>query len=449
MNHTQQNAMPNLNEKYDAIIVGTGPGGASVARGLSKAGKRVLILEKAVNRPLTGTLKQAFPEFLKPGVGTTKVNGVYVVRGVAYGGSSLYYHGTAEKPPFEMFDKHGIDLRPIVDEIYKEIPIGPLPDHLIGPGASRIMESAQEIGLPWQKMEKFIDPEACKQGGWLPYFLAPNYKSKWNGRLWVEEAISNGAELLTEADVRHVEISDKVATGVKVVYGNKSISVKSDLVVLAAGGIASPVILQKSGIDAGNEWFHDPLINVTAELPGLNSVNEFAMCAGVVFKDEGVVMTDIRGPKSLFQMNAMLSGKFNKLLSYNRTVQIMVKIRDDLTGSISADGKLEKPLTKDDRDKLAWGVDKANKIFKNAGAESIRKPAIAAAHPGGSAGIGKVVDSNLKTSVDGLYVCDCSVIPDEWGLPPTMTIIALGKYLVNHLTEEKSTNEQVPEFTSA
>ena len=47
--------------------------------------------------------------------------------------------------------------------------------------------------------------------------------------------------------------------------------------------------------------------------------------------------------------------------------------------------------------------------------------------------IGEVVDSNLKTKFDNLYVCDCSVIPEAWGLPPTLTILGLGKRLAKHL----------------
>ena len=50
--------------------------------------------------------------------------------------------------------------------------------------------------------------------------------------------------------------------------------------------------------------------------------------------------------------------------------------------------------------------------------------------------IGDVVDSNLKTQHDNLYVCDCSVIPEAWGLPPTLTILGLGKRLSKHLLRE-------------
>jgi choline dehydrogenase-like flavoprotein len=36
-----------------------------------------------------------------------------------------------------------------------------------------------------------------------------------------------------------------------------------------------------------------------------------------------------------------------------------------------------------------------------------------------------------------LYVCDCSVIPEAWGLPPVLTLVGLGKRLARHLVAEQ------------
>jgi len=55
------------------------------------------------------------------------------------------------------------------------------------------------------------------------------------------------------------------------------------------------------------------------------------------------------------------------------------------------------------------------------------------AHPGGTAAIGRVVDADLETEVDNLFVCDASVFPETPGLPPIVTIIALAKRLAKKL----------------
>jgi choline dehydrogenase-like flavoprotein len=75
-----------------------------------------------------------------------------------------------------------------------------------------------------------------------------------------------------------------------------------------------------------------------------------------------------------------------------------------------------------------------------------------AAHPGGTVKIGEHVDTNLKTKFDNLYVCDCSVMPQEWGLPPTTSLIALGKRLAKHLlsaeTVTEMSNDKVPTLST-
>ncbi len=47
--------------------------------------------------------------------------------------------------------------------------------------------------------------------------------------------------------------------------------------------------------------------------------------------------------------------------------------------------------------------------------------------------LGEFLDSNLKVkNHENLYVCDCSAIPEPWGLPPGLTLVCLGKRLAAH-----------------
>jgi choline dehydrogenase-like flavoprotein len=80
------------------------------------------------------------------------------------------------------------------------------------------------------------------------------------------------------------------------------------------------------------------------------------------------------------------------------------------------------------------------------GATDVYRSWYLAAHPGGTAKIGEIVDANLKTEIDKLYVCDYSVVPEEWGLPPSLTLLALGKRLARHLMNpaDTTTGLQVP-----
>jgi choline dehydrogenase-like flavoprotein len=55
--------------------------------------------------------------------------------------------------------------------------------------------------------------------------------------------------------------------------------------------------------------------------------------------------------------------------------------------------------------------------------------------------IGQIVNSNIKTEFDNLYVCDCSIIPEAWGLPPSSTIIGLGKRLAKYLLSKEDISD--------
>jgi choline dehydrogenase-like flavoprotein len=77
----------------------------------------------------------------------------------------------------------------------------------------------------------------------------------------------------------------------------------------------------------------------------------------------------------------------------------------------------------------------AQRILKRGGADpdSIFSTPVRAAHPGGTARIGEIVNTELETEIKNLYVCDTSIIPEPWGLPPVWTIIAFGKRLAHRL----------------
>jgi choline dehydrogenase-like flavoprotein len=110
----------------------------------------------------------------------------------------------------------------------------------------------------------------------------------------------------------------------------------------------------------------------------------------------------------------------------------MVKIRDEVGGGVGPRW-VSKPLQEPDRRKFEQGIGMARAILEQAGARHIFKSWHFAAHPGGSLAVGESVDSKLETRTPGLYVCDASVIPGPWGLPPTLTLLCLGKRLGTHL----------------
>ena len=247
----------------DFIIVGSGPGGATVAKELAKRKKKVLILEWGDNDPLTGSFWQGARTLLFPGrsmLFTRQMLGL--VRGITTGESTIHYYATSFPVPFEMLKSYGIDIGDEVKELREELPVAPLKDEMVGPMSKKLMDSAQDLGYSWKKLDKFM-----YQDKWRPEYKFGHYGDphavKWSARMYVEEAVENGAELLNRAKVNRVLFEGKKAVGVEFKKRNMTHKAFAPKVVISAGGIGTPIILRASGIKrAGYNFFFDPLIGV-------------------------------------------------------------------------------------------------------------------------------------------------------------------------------------------
>lgn len=428
---------------YDLIVVGTGPGGATVARDMARRGSKVLMLEWGAGGPVRGTVAQALTELMVPGRSLLFTpQGLGLVRGITTGGSSLFYYACAWPVPLALFRRHGVDLSVDAAAARAELPIAPLADAMMTPMARRIMAGARDIGLDWAKLDKNMFQERWRPEHRFGYYGDVN-GVKWSARLFVDEAVAHGAVLLNGARVTRVLSERGVATGVEFVKDGRRRVASAERIVLAAGGIGSPVILRASGLpEAGHDFFFDPLITVCGTMKDMRlQDNEIPMSAGVHLEDDGIVLTDLPFPPLMHTLFTSQVGRLHRLFAYRSTARIMVKWKDALGGRLTDRGGVRKMLTAADKRIAQHGFGTARRVLKAAGATDIYRTGYLAAHPGGTAKIGHLVDADLKSPIDRLYVCDCSVIPEAWGLPPSLTLVALGKRLARCLAAEQSTGE--------
>ena len=421
----------------DVVVVGSGPGGATVARDMTLKGKKVVIVEWGNDNKPTGSYIAA-SKYMGGLSGYGKgmmltPEWVMMIRCITLGGTSLMYCGTAYDPPYESFKKYGVDLSPEeTEKIKTELKVQPYPDRFIGPGAKALMKSAQDLGYDWQKLNKFVDPSKGKPSV-KAMFFGDKSGAKWQSRDWVFDAVKNGAQLMTGTFCDEVIVEKKQATGIRAIGpGGQVMEISAKKVVIAASGVGSPMILQKSGIyGAGKNFFFDPFVMTYGYLD--QHLPEDSVMVGGVHLDEGLVITDMATPWGMYAYYAAAGFKPFKMFKRRGMVALMAKARDEMYGSISITGKVTKPLTLADKHLLNTGAGISRKILLNAGATDIWYGPFAAAHPGGTCRIGEIVNSDLETEIKDLFVVDASVIPEPWGLPPVLTIICLARRLTRHL----------------
>ncbi len=429
-----------MNREYDVIVVGSGAGGATVACEMTRAGKRVLLLERGGRTRIMGsTLTVAFS---LERFGLTRSNEKNtVVFGNNYGGLSLLSAGCAIPPPKTIFEPIGIDLRAETEAARKEMWIQLLPDELMGAINLRLLEAANDAGFHWKPVENFIDATKCRPDCGACMLGCPT-GAKWNARVYADEAVANGADLLLHTTVSSVLVENNKAIGVEGRRMGRKEIYHAKAVVLSAG-TGNVHILRKAGIqEAGNGFCCDWLQFVGGIIPGMRTGRSNPMTVGTMehYESDGIAILPVFPNWAQFAVMLGFMGwkALGNLAHFRRYTGLMVKIRDDREGAIHSAASFSKPLTSGDVKKLDKGTAIIRKILKKAGADMERilvlKPT--GAHPSVTCGIGRVVDTDLQTAVENLYCCDSSVFPAALGTPTVWTLVALGKRLGKHLSRK-------------
>ena len=424
----------------DIVVVGSGPGGATMARELSKAGKKVVLCEAGEDYSNFGKFYSA-GKMLEKGGMTFSKEGLLLNIGKTVGGQSMVFAGTATKPPVWLKDKYGIDLEEEIEELYQEVKIQPLPDSLVGPGARLLMDSARDLGLDWQVMDKFIRPEKCEPncGGCA---LGCTTGAKWTAREYVEEAKQDGAKLLCNTTVEKVITEGGKAVGVTAKGPGGDIVIKAEKVVVSAGGSKSPVILQKSGLtEVGHGLMVDPVLFVWGLAPKQGNMRDVPLTAGSHLVDDGIMLADMSFPRMLTVATLGYSGikgmaYIRKAMQHNeKLLGVMVKVKDEFHGQVYTDGSISKHLDEKALQRLEQGKKIAKEILMKAGVKSkhVFVSKELGGHPGGTVALGKHLDDYCQTEITNCYCVDNSIIPEPWGQPPTVTIVSMAKRLAKHL----------------
>lgn len=400
-------------DKYDYIIIGSGASGAAVAEKIS-GDYKVLILEKGDYHPLNEAHKGYFrasscKDFEEHGK-------IEILSGNGVGGTTLLAIGNGVRTQEKELKKLGIDIEKQLDEVERDFGVSTIPENMLGGRTNLFIEKSKELGYEPKIMPKMIDFKKCKKCGKCN--MGCQFQAKKTSLYYIEKAISKGSELKTNFEALKIKKSNKYFKVQGMEKGNL-INIPAKNVILSAGALDTPKVLNNSGIMTPKKLFVDIFVTIGGK-SNQSFKDEINMAAYIPFND--------------FLISPYYSERIIKMLSERKIeskrdniIGLMIKIKDDSFGYVDKNF-IEKYCTGKDVQKISNGVAIASRILKRSGVDTIVSTEASGAHPGGTAPIGITVDNQFKTKM-GFYVCDASMLPESPGAPPILSLMALGKKL--------------------
>ncbi|HWL42944.1 MAG TPA: GMC family oxidoreductase [Ilumatobacter sp.] len=263
---------------FDVAVVGSGPGGAVTAWRLAEAGRSVVVLEEGPDTRTEGrpqfTMSQLEHWYrsggLQAAIGTPAVA---FAEGRCVGGGSEVNSGLYHRLPGEVAERWRAEFR--VDGFHPDA----LDHHAEAVEAAVTIGTAGEVSPASQRLA-----DGAGAQGWAapatPRFMAASdagVERQTMSRTLLPRAAAAGAEV--RAGQRVARLRRRGGVWELVVDG--AAPVRAHRVVVAAGAIQTPALLQRSGIrrHVGGSLAMHPMAKITAIFP--DAVNHAGMGVGV------------------------------------------------------------------------------------------------------------------------------------------------------------------------
>ncbi len=422
------------------VVVGSGAGGAAAARELSGSFEVAILEEGGSFRPLSLSMRvmeglkatgllldERMTSFLFPPMRIRRGSkGLSIVNGRCVGGSTTISAGNALRMDADLREI-GVDLEREFERLSREVPASTDHQQRWRSDTRELFGVCRGMGLAPRPLPKLIDFTKCRRCGRC--ILGCPSGAKWDARSFVGQAVEKGARLLTGFRAESISMEGKRAAGVWATGRAGRKFFPADIVVLAAGGLGSPVILQSSGIPCEERLFVDPVLCVAGRREGTGPTGEISM-PFVVQQDSYILSPYFDYLSFLYNRAWRLPG--SSVLSF------MIKLADSSDGSCGPRG-IAKALTTRDRETLSKAVEVCRKVLRGVGVkeDTLVLGTVNAGHPGGMLPLTPADAGSLHPSrlADNLYVADASLLPRALGNPPILTVMALAMAVAAKIKE--------------
>ena len=464
----------------DAVVIGSGAGGAFAARALARAGLDTVIVEEGerwtVERIRGSHPLDRFAGIYRDG-GTTMALGnppIALPLGRAVGGTTVINSGTCFRPPAAVatswHKEHGFSLAdlellgPRIADVEATIGVAPARMEVLGRNGELALEGA--AALDWQSAPLRRNAPGCR-GACQCAIGCPNNAKGGVHLNALPQACEAGARIVAGLRVQRVLSEAGRAFGVLAHRPDGSeVRISAPLVIVAAGAIPTPPLLRRSGLGRhprlGRNLSIHPATGITAGFE-----QEVVPWSGVMqsvgieelHESEGVLIEATGSPPGMGAISAPgygthLLGRLDRAAD---RAMIGAMIADEPSGRVfgSRGPIVSYRLAKADERRLSVAIKAMARVMLAAGANDVelgggapavrseaeleaamqrldvRRLRLAGFHPSGTAAAGSdparhpVDPEGRLRGIDGVWVADGSILPSCPGVNPQVSIMAM------------------------
>lgn len=467
----------------DAVVIGSGAGGAMAARSLARAGLAVVVLEEGNHHSTESfsgrTPLDRFAELYRDGGATFALGRppLLLPTGRAVGGTTLVNSGTCYRTPDHVLSRWGKDFGwaladafgAHLDEAERTLRVATQPLDVLGNNGRIALTAARALG--WTAAPLRRNAPGCK--GSCQCVVGCPTGAKQSMQLSVlPDACAAGARIVTGARVETILVDpDRPggprAAGVRVCRDGGHFEILAPLVVVAAGALQSPQLLRRSGLgrhprlgrnlsvhpatsvagrfpepvtawegvlqSVGVEELHGQgiLIEATATPPGMGSF----VLPGL----GGELRRELEGADRLATLGAMIADRpSGRVLGRDRTLIRYDLHRRDAERLIRAVRAMGQLLFAAGAEEVLTGIPATPRVHSLAELDTVlvgtstRQLHISAYHPTGTVAAGAdprrfpADPAGRLRGVHGVLIADGSVLPGCPEVNPQLSIMAAG-----------------------
>jgi len=397
-------------ERTDVVVVGSGAGGAVVAKELAELGLDVIVVEEGdyfTRDAFQGPALERVRRLYRDG-GLTVAAGlapIPVPVGKAVGGTTVINSGTCFRAPEDVLrhwaSHQGVEsfapevLAPVYERVEQVLHVMPTPEALLGENARVFRRGVEKLGLHGEPIRRNI--KDCRGCGVCAMGCPSDAKQAMH-LSYLPRAEAAGARIYARCRVRRLRVDGGRAAGIEAdILGRAEgehgrsdavrgrLTVRAGAVVLAAGALHTPLLLMENGLaprggPVGRGLRIHPAVGVTAafdeEILGWHGtlqpffVDDYRESHGLMF--EVTSPTPTLSARGLREVGEKAKAR---IAEYPRLASVGLFVADSSSGRVRRlpGGRplLSYRLNPHDVQRLVFGIGVAARVFFAAGARSV------------------------------------------------------------------------------